>query len=40
MDIGVGVGLAAVGAEVLVFAGSAVFAAALRIPSVLAAVVA
>ena len=39
MDKGIGVGLAAVGAEVLAFAGAAVLASALRIPSVLAAVV-
>ena len=40
MDKGIGVGLAAVGAEVLAFAGAAVLAAALRVPGVVAAVVA
>ena len=40
MDKGIGVGLAAVGAEVFAFAGAAALAAALRIPGVLAAVVA
>ena len=39
MDKGIGVGLAAVGAEVFAFAGAAVLAAALRVPGVLAAVV-
>ena len=39
MDKGIGVRLAAVGAEVLAFAGAAILAAALRIPGVLAAVV-
>lgn len=39
MNKGIGVGLAAVGAEVFAFAGAAVLAAALRIPGVLAAVV-
>ena len=40
MDKGIGVGLAAIGAEVLTFAGSAEVTAALRVPSVVAAVVA
>ena len=40
MDKGIGVGLAAVAAEVLAFAGAAVLAAALRVPGVVAAVVA
>lgn len=40
MDKGIGVGLAAIGAEVLTFAGAAVLTAALRVPSVVAAVVA
>lgn len=40
MNKGISVGLAAVGAEILAFAGAAVLAAALRIPGVLAAVVA
>ena len=40
MDKGVGVGFAAVAAEVLAFAGAATLAAALRVPGVLAAVVA
>ena len=40
MDKGIGVGLAAVGAEVFAFAGAAVLAAALRVPDVVAAVVA
>ena len=40
MDKGIGVGFAAVAAEVLAFAGSAVLAAALRVPGVVAAVVA
>ena len=39
MDKGIGVGLAAVGAEVLAFAGAAVLATALRVPSVLASLV-
>ena len=39
MNKGIGVGLAAVGAEVLTFAGAAVLAAALRVPGVMAAVV-
>ena len=39
MDKGIGVGLAAVGAEVFAFAGAAVLAAALRVPGVLAAFV-
>ena len=39
MDKGIGVGLVAVGAEVFAFAGAAILAAALRVPSVLAAVV-
>ena len=40
MDKGIGVCLVAVGAEVFAFAGTAVLAAALRVPGVLAAVVA
>ncbi len=39
MDKRIGVCLAAVGTEILAFAGAAVFAAALRVPGVLAAVV-
>lgn len=39
MNKGIGVGLAAVGAEVFAFAGAAVLAAALRVPSVVAAVI-
>lgn len=39
MDKGIGVGLAAVGAEVFAFAGAAVLAAAMCVPGVLAAVV-
>ena len=39
MNKRIGVGLAAVGAEVFAFAGTAVLAAALRVPGVLAAVV-
>ena len=39
MDKGIGVGLAAVGAEVFAFAGAAVFASALCVPSVLTAIV-
>ena len=39
MNKGIGVGLAAVGAEIFAFAGAAVFTAALRIPSVVTAVV-
>lgn len=39
MDKGIGVGLAAVGAEVFAFAGAAVLAAALRIPGMAAAFV-
>ena len=39
MDKGIGVGLAAVAAEVLAFAGAAVFTTTLCVPSVLAAVV-
>ena len=40
MNKGIGVGLAAVGAEVFAFAGAAALASALRVPGVLAAVVA
>lgn len=39
MDKGIGVGLADVGADVFAFAGAAVHAAALRVPSVLASLV-
>ena len=39
MDKWIGVGLAAVGAEVFAFAGAAVLAAALRVPGVLAPLV-
>ena len=39
MDKGIGVSLVAVGAEVLAFAGSAMFTAALRIPNVVAPLV-
>lgn len=39
MNKGIGVCLAAVGSEVLAFAGTAVLAAALRVPGVMAAVV-
>ena len=39
MDKRVGVGLTAVAAEVLAFAGSAVFTATLRIPCVVASLV-
>lgn len=39
MDKGIGVGLAAVGAEVFAFAGAAVLASALRVPSVMASLI-
>lgn len=39
MDKGIGVSLAAFGAEVLAFAGAAVLATALRVPCVVAAFV-
>ena len=39
MNKGIGVGFAAVGAEIFAFAGAAVLAAALRVPSVVASLV-